>query len=413
MKRTAAYRITADLCFFFSILSIFPAFRPWQTPMALFAAACLAVSLVAVHCPYAVLRLLLALLPGLAFWNAKLSFLLVFPALGWLYVILMLTAGRFHLWLDEYRRIYRAMLIVCLCSIAANVAHSTVYSGDVISYPSMIYALLFLCLGVLAMRGMQMNANMGAPWRITNALTVIGVPTLAIGASTLLYLLLRSLRPVVEWIFRPIGLFVLWLFGLLFPGEYVEAVPTPTPDHTPLPTPTIIEEPVPNGASMVAAEDRSGYLINRILVEKAAMIGGYVVLAILLLAAVFFIVRYVRRNRAESEQDEFVYEETEEDVRPRKRRAGKAVSVAGNAQHIRKIYRQYMELMREHGVRIQRDSTSLDILDEAEQVNLSPAAKRLRELYLKARYAQADAVSREDVQEAQRCLQEIRSEFKS
>jgi len=229
----------------------------------------------------------------------------------------------------------------------------------------------------------------------------------------LLYLLLRSLRPVVEWIFRPIGLFVLWLFGLLFPGEYAEAVPTPTPDHTPLPTPTIIEEPVPNGASMVAAEDRTGYLINRILVEKAAVIGGYVVLALLLLAAIFFIVRYVRRNRTESEQDEFIYEEAETDTSPRKRRAAKDVSVSGNAHQIRKIYRQYMELMRQHGVLIQRDSTSLDILDEAEQISLSPAAKTLRELYLKARYADGGAVSREDVQEAQRCLQEIRSKFKS
>ena len=190
MKRHAAYRIEADLCFYFSILSIFPAFRPWMLPMALFAGACFVVSLVAVHVRQWPLRLLLALLPGLCFLGAELKFLLFFPALGWLYVILMLTAGRFHIWLDEYRRIYRAMLIVCLCSIAANVAHATIYSGAVISYVSLAYALCFLCLGVIAMRCMQMNADMSLRWRLANAFTVAGVPVLAVGGSLLIYLLL-------------------------------------------------------------------------------------------------------------------------------------------------------------------------------------------------------------------------------
>jgi HEPN domain. len=61
-------------------------------------------------------------------------------------------------------------------------------------------------------------------------------------------------------------------------------------------------------------------------------------------------------------------------------------------------------------VRIQKDSTSQEILDEAETSGLSPAAQRLRELYLKARYDDDSKVSREDVQEAQRCLQQIREE---
>ena len=108
MKRTTAFRITADLCFYFSILNIFPALRPWQLPMLLFTAAAFLVTLLAVYCPYAPLRFLLSLLPGLCFLLAPLDFLLFFPGLAWIYLILMLSFGRFGMFLDDYRRIYRS-----------------------------------------------------------------------------------------------------------------------------------------------------------------------------------------------------------------------------------------------------------------------------------------------------------------
>ena len=131
-----------------------------------------------------------------------------------------------------------------------------------------------------------------------------------------------------------------------------------------------------------------------------------------LLLALYIVFRYVRMNRAVSADGEVLYEETEEGLPKRKKRVSRAEPVSGNAQQIRRIYKKYLELMRENGVRIQKDSTSREILEEAELVNLSPSAARLRELYLKARYGEDGAVSREDVQEAQRCLQEVRDEFK-
>ena len=413
MKKVAAYRIFADLCFYFSILSIFPALRPWQLPMALFAAACLLVSLIAVHCPYRLLRLLLSLLPGLCFLKAPLAFPLVFPALGWFYVILVLTIGSFRLWPDEYRRSYRVMLVVCLCALAANVAQYTVMHGTVISWPGMIYALLFLCFGVFAMRGMQMNANMGLRWELANLGAVVGVPVLAIGSSLLLYLLLGAIRPVVNFLFRPIGNFVIWLFQLLFPGSDTLTAPAATPAPTPPPAPVFVEEPAGYGNSTM--DDLGDRLWkNSPLIERAATIGGYVVLGLLLLLAVLLIIRHARRSFRDEDGGDLDFEEAEETVPARRKRRGAAAApVRGNASQIRRIYRQYMELMQQNGVRIQKDSTSLDILDEAEQVNLSPAAKTLRELYLKARYAEASAVTDGDVQEAQRCLQEIRDEFQA
>ena len=48
MKRTAALRVTGEICFYFSILTLFPVFRRWTLPMAGFALSCLVVALVAV-----------------------------------------------------------------------------------------------------------------------------------------------------------------------------------------------------------------------------------------------------------------------------------------------------------------------------------------------------------------------------
>ena len=136
MKRTAAYRYASDICFFFSILSLFPSLRPLHGPMALFTAASLAVSLAAVYTPWAPLRLVLALLPGLAFLQAKLSFPLVFPALAWLYLILVLTAGRFSIWLEGYRRSFRFMLYVCLFVVVSSILLNLIIPGVLLIQPS-------------------------------------------------------------------------------------------------------------------------------------------------------------------------------------------------------------------------------------------------------------------------------------
>ena len=37
MRQTSVIRVTGDICFFFSVLSIFKAFQVWRLPMALFA----------------------------------------------------------------------------------------------------------------------------------------------------------------------------------------------------------------------------------------------------------------------------------------------------------------------------------------------------------------------------------------
>ena len=219
MKRNAVFRITGDLCFYFAILSIFDSLRAFRLPMAAITVSCFVLGFVIIRCRSRLVRLLLSLLPALCFLLAEPGYLMLFPALGLLYYVLVMTAGAFAMPLDEYRRGYRLQLVIALFFIAANIANSTLYRSRFLSPDGLVYVFLFLFLGVLAMRGMQMGASMDLRWRLSNLLSVVGLPLCAVGASLLLFLFLRFSAPVVAYLFYPIGRFLVWLIAKLFPRQ--------------------------------------------------------------------------------------------------------------------------------------------------------------------------------------------------
>jgi len=410
MKNNAVLRVGADLCFYFSILHIFDAFRRWRLPMALFAAACFALGFLIVRFRQKPVRFLLALLPGLCFLLAESSPLLIFPGFAWLYYILVMTAGNYALPLDEYRRSYRILLVIALFFIVANIFNSTIYRGHLISPESLIYVFLFLVLGVLAMRGMQMGATMDHSWQFSNVLSVIGVPLLAIGGSTLVYLILRFCAPGIRFLLAPIGRFFIWLFHQIFKdGSPIEEMSLAKYFSTT--NVTHYEELPIEGNSSFEGGDAEPSGRNPLLVEHAAMIGAYVVLAVLLLLALWLIIRYAKRNRPLDEGEDLLYEQTEADGTPvkKQRRKKKNAMLFGPSRQIRRTYLLYLEHVRGRGAAIGKADTSQDVLEATQKIMDAPEAVRLREIYIAARYGDPAAIGHEQVREAQQCLDAILS----
>lgn len=405
MKKSASLRITADICFYFSVLSMFPAFRSFQLSFAVFTAAAFLATLLASRCGSTVLRLLLGILPGLAFLLAPLQPLLFFPVLAWFYLLLIFGLDRFHMWLDQYRQIYVMLLFICLFFIFANLTNYWLSHGNMISYAGIIYAALFLFLGMIAMREMQMSARMPLRWHLQNAAVVVGVPTLAAAISMGLFLLVRSSESLIRVIFKPLGLFLDWLLGLFTRDVTFDAAPTPMPESTPMPTPQIVDETNANGHGLYQLLDNDDK-IYKVFVDKATSVAVYLAVFALVLLVLYLIYRYVVSQRTE-ELDDILYENGSDSPGRNKKRKVRKTHAVGKGNQIRQIYRRYLSLMRENGVTIQRDSTSEDVLAAADAVNESKAAVRLRELYLKARYDEEHKISREDVNEAQACLDEI------
>lgn len=410
MKRTAALRIAGDICFYFSVLSLFLVFQPWAIPMACFALACLLVGLVAVGLQSLPLRLVLSLLPGVCFAFTKLSTLLILPGLAWLYFILYVTIGRFGIAIYDYRSAYRWMLLISAFVIAVHSISFTLFNGAALPLESLGYLAAFMLLGVVAMRGMQMNAKMDLRWHTANVIAVACSLLLAVGVSLLLYQLFVHSRPLVLLLVSPLRRALRWLFSLFRFDATAEA-----PIHTP--APTAITNTLPTGSMFVATDetfskDEPEIHQDTRFTDQALTVGAFLIICVLLFVAVWLIVKLARRGKAlAAERAEF--EQTEAYTPDRKRRKAKPEVVHGRAQTVRKIYRDYLDYLRENGLQRTASDTSEEILTESERMSGAsmPEEETLRRVYLKARYGAA-TVTEDDVAAARASFDAIRSRGK-
>lgn len=407
MKRTASARITADICFYFSILCLIDSLQPCQTAMAVFTAAAFFAASFAVRTEILPLRLLLGLLPGAAFLLAPMTPLLLLPGLAWLYFLLIVTLGGFHEGLYEYRGRYRIMLIVGLFCIAGNLANIAIYRGRMLSPAGLIYLFLFMTLGVIALRQMQMGTVMDRRWQLSNAATVFLVPLLAIGIAFLLYELLRLSVPVWKTVLSPIANLIIWAVMALFGREEAAVLATPAPSATPPSRPNMVEQGFTNGNLEERGMEGTG-ILPRIFTEDVLTPLAYILAALLLFAALWFIWKLIRRAVGKEQNMDLYYEDTDLPGAPRRLLRRRSAGERSNARRVRRLYREYLALQRRLGSEIRRDSTSQDVL---EQTAGEEADATLRRIYIAARYG--GVIADEDVQTAERCLEEIRKQAKN
>ena len=366
MKQTAVFRVTAEICFLFAVLNAFAVFEAWRLPMVLFTVACLLLGLVIVRCENPAVRLALSLLPALCFLPGPFGILLVFPALAWIYYVIVMTMGHYAVPLYEYRKSFTIMLVIALAFIALSIANATLYKGRPISVESLFYLFAFLVLGMLAMRRMQMGADMSLSWRMKNLLSVVGIPLLAIGLALLLFLLMRYSSAALGAVLTPVGKFFIWIFHLLFPTgdspieemslqEYVNAAAA----YKVMPITGYIRE----NKSVNMFDDIPE---DELRVELAAAVGSWIFLGILLLFVLVAIFLLTRHNQP-IEEAEVLYDEAEAaPVENRRRRSlrSRLPLTAANARQLRRIYKTYIEYRQTHGmVEVQPSDTSAQILE--------------------------------------------------
>ena len=409
MKQASVFRVTGEICFWFAVLHLFAAFRQWELPLAAFALFCFALGFLIVLCRSAALRLLLSLLPGLCFLPVGPQPLLLFPAMGWVYYVIVMTRGRFGLRLDEFRRSYRWLLVLCLALGAAYFVDGAIFDGQHISWESQVYAVLYLAFGAYALRRMAMGSDISRGWHVSNALSMAGFPALAVGGSVLLLLFWsKALGPALLFLLKTVTRALARLLGMFLSVRPVEDV-EPTVEPSPSPTPTDPPEEVAYWTSVSEKDTMQALDVDADLVEKLARIGAWVLLGLLLLLVFWLLLRRARRAQALREEENDPYSLETENAAPREglfRR--RSAQNAGNAGELRKIYQSYLKYENSLGVHILRAYTSGEVLTKAQMLREEPQAVRLRELYIAARYGDPAAVTREQVEEARTCLEEIK-----
>ena len=411
MKCAAALRLTAEICFYYAVLTMFPVFRQWDLPMAGFTLAALLVGLVAVGLKSAALRVLLSLIPGACFLLGPLHWMLVFPCLAWLYCVLFLGFGRFGDARDEYRTAFRWMLIVSVFVLAAQAISAMLFDSAAVSYVSLAYLAAFLLLSVLAMRAMQMGVSMDRRWQAYNLLTVVCTLLAAVGVSLLLYLLFSHSKPLLLVLVYPIRRFFEWLFGLF---RFKEEMPAPSVTQPP----KVWTDRIAKGNALLEEPEQhftheTEVARQELVADKVMSVGAFLIICFLILIAVWLIVKLARRGKAFA-QAEVDYEQTEDGVPVRARRRAKEEAVRGPAQNVRKLYREYLDHLQENGLQRTASDTSGEILTESARLTGASAAEEetLRRVYLKARYS-GETVTEADVAEARACLEAIRGRAKS
>lgn len=409
MKNFAAFRLTAWVCFYFAVISMFPPFIDAYIPSAVVCLLTLAASLAAVRFKSAVPRLLLALTPALGLLWARGTVSFVGTALPLIYIVIFLAKGGYDTELWRYRREFRVMAVLAIVIVGLSFVHFQVklLELDIESLTARIFAPISVLFGALALRARRTGNILSSKWQAGN----IGFFVLPLGGVAALALGIRALLPHLGFLKNilmvPIALLA-YIWTLLFgmgPQEIQEEE---------------IEYILPESQLWPKLEDmQGGYVdmltedtIDKRLFEKPEFLEkitwSNTLIAVLVIVVIVTVVLLLLKAGAARRKDSGEKLELElEKEPPRQRRRSLRFwqrKERGNAAKVREVYREYLELLRTRGVTRYSSETSLEISASAQRVLEGKTDAPLRAVYLKARYGSPAAVTAGDVKLAEDSL---------
>ncbi len=390
MRETIAVRLTADICFVFTA-ALMLVLKAGQDllPFGLAAALCLLANSFGARFTNPVPRILLSLLPGVSlfFVSGTAAFLVL--GLSVLYTVVLMAAGRFSLPVWTYRRVYAVLAVPTVAMMVIAATLKTIRPGV------LLFGGLFLILGLIALTEMRMGDAANGRWRLTNALMIV-LPGLAAGtAAFLLYKLAESMPKIIEAVLTPIAA-LFYAIAALFAkvGEGMSEISEATETIPPSMTEEILE------TTVAVQETKAPYVPPPILRFEGDWRKLLLILGALFLVWLVYHIVKVHRRTAREEKDpiatgEVFKSEKTRTVRRRER---------GNAERVRRIYRNYLNGLTKQGLSIRRDQTSEEILESVRKAQKADEA--LRSAYVRARYGDRDAVTDRDVREAAKIYDE-------
>ena len=400
MLTVNALKSVTDLFLCFTLASLFGAFGdPWLLIGAVTALAFVSSLILQKTKGAFPAKILCALIPALGLFASRNLFQVIatLVVLSFHAVMIFSAGNRIHY--DDYKYWFG------IPAVPVTVVFIICFGEWPIRPAATVCAAAYLFLGVLVLRRKRMGDGANLKLRFVNfseLALAVAVPVLL---SLLLYLLISHSGSVLEVVALPFGYLlrgvtyvVQQIFNLFKPPEEVET-PTPVETETVTGEATVVPE-----AGETAARDDTVY--NGI--ESAVQI-IMIVLALAALAFVLYRIYKMIRKARTKDDDTVIFEEGKKEVqrtrrRPKKR---KKAAILSNNEKVRAIYTNYLYYLKNHGVEITRHSTSEDVLEAAEAAS-PDVAERLRALYIRARYNDAEEMSDAEVEEAEKLLAEIR-----
>jgi len=386
MKNAYVLRVTGDLCLYFALAAQIRAFSDFAPAMGVFLLLAAAGFSIAVRIPKGFLRSLPVLLPALVFTRVTGIYGVIFFAAPLLYCFLTAALGKLELRHWEYYRSFRVTMMIAAAFLGTAAVQGKLWAA--------FFSLLHLLFGVIALRNLRMEAEMPLKWRGMNLAGVILPFLAAAGISRVFYAFLGVTLKFLTVLVAPelagilavqdaLGRFTNYLYDKI---DEAASQAESTAESTEMAT-KALEDVAGNDTDLPRWMEN--IRINRMLA------------AILLVAAAAGVLIFlmIRRHHAEEEEEAFVEEGSRANVQRRKRRRKEKYS--SNAEKVRRIYRDYMELISHYGVIPERDTTSEDLMHSSSDICPAEPNSGLREIYLRARYGRGDNITDEDLKTAE------------
>lgn len=402
-------RIFSDCCIFFGLLSIAPSILPYSYPLLAAAVICALAAGTA-----SLLRDKNKIL--LSYLCAFLPLLSLLMANGWremliliaplVYTCALILRGELYLEYYHYRSFFiRSMSLLlffwCALSICVYIEDPQKTQEQVIFTGIMIrYILIHFLCGIILQRQLRMGESShshGGAGQIVGMLGTAGVTALGFVVTESLVQeklaqLLRHIMTIGIILLTP--LYELVTFMRLWLAEH-----KPKSEFDPNEVTGNSEGAagVPIGEGKTAYQEYlegapAGTDPSRPMV--IAIVG-----AVVFLILMFFVFAALRNKNVSSMIISAV---------GGKEKSGKVVSRLSNRGKVRQIYRDFLHYEKQKGFVRKKNYTTADILQRTATPDNEDAERRLREVYLRARYDEEGEITREQVDAAKNALKTIR-----
>lgn len=384
--------ITSILCFIFTAICTMPWFNSSTLIFVLFTALCAIESVFLVRVKSRLLRFVQALVPPLVTFLTSLDWVgnnpvaAVLLGVVCIFYVVYMTVGRFTAEYWRFRRTFVLMVSVTGFLSALNIILYLVVEETTkarINLPGIIgFTIACAISGMIALSELR-KGNPDTRWRAMNAGRLVLMFAASAAALALLYLILSF---VFSLITPTLGPKAPKLKTERIRLESVNAAPT----YSAAPGGQMVED-----ESM--KEDKPVELPEKEEEQEFPWVLVCIVATVVAAGTVTAVIM-IRKRRKKTDEPQAV-------------RTPEEQAQLDKVEKIRAVYRQYIAFVRKEGADLSMGSTSEDILESSkelkEEADLSEDESRLREIYIRARYGNPDAVTDEDVARACRLLDDI------
>ncbi len=403
MSVAVLLKIFADCCMMFSILGSGP--FPFEISLLIPAAICglsAGASAFFENRNRTALQRLCCLLPLCSLLLAQGVAQLVILSVPAAYTAIVILRGNTMLDYASYRHYFvrslgllgTALTVLGLWSVFSDITKAADFGPDFSL--ALRYGLLYLLCGVMLQRQLRLGIEKRAEGgRRQFASLLVTALVVAAGCAVAEPMLRQSaaavLQVVVYLLLSPLALIVMGvarLIDMLQPGEPDEEVLQQILEHwARIVRGEDMEQPPPMEAPVQSQEPNYTVWI-------------IVAAALVVIAAVFLIRSFLRRRTYADP-----IRQTSQVVAAPKKKKDPRLS---NRGRVRQLYREFLKVERNLGMKLSPCDTSADVLSRIHPTTDKASAEELREVYLAARYDDRASISRSQAEKAKRALKGTR-----